>query len=124
MLILCFGRRAFYKISVLMRKAAADIYSAEMKTMIKNFGLNMAEKLRRRRLAQIRREFARCGFPLDGFDDSEIETALKEIGYGRGEGEIPLLTATTMYFVLRRLSAGGMPPQKQIRSTPEMKRAV
>lgn len=59
---------------------------------------------RRRRLIRIRREFARCGYPLDHLDDSGVENALTG-GECRIE-EVPL-TAKTIYFALRRLSPSG-----------------
>jgi hypothetical protein len=36
----------------------------------------LAERRRRRSLLIIRREFAKCGYPLDGLADDEIEAAL------------------------------------------------
>ena len=56
---------------------------------------------RRRRLARVRRAFARCGYPLDHLDDSGVEDVLTG-GEGRIE-DVPL-TAKTIYFALRRLS--------------------
>lgn len=58
---------------------------------------------RRRRLAQIRREFENCGYPLEHLDDAGIEAALTG-GKCRIE-EIPL-SAKTIYFALLRLSKG------------------
>ena len=55
---------------------------------------------RRRRLDRIRREFAKCGYPLDHLDDSGVEDLLTG-GEGRIE-DVPL-TAKTIYFALRRL---------------------
>ena len=55
---------------------------------------------RRRTLEDIRREFAKAGYPLDRFRDSQIEMALK---YGKDDvGEV-ILSAKTIYRALRRL---------------------
>ena len=64
----------------------------------------IAEWRRKRRLKRIRREFARCGYPLDHLDDSGVAAALTG-GKTRIE-EVPL-TAKTIYFALRRLTAAG-----------------
>ena len=69
--------------------------------MFKGF-IEVVEKRRgRRRLARIRREFAKCGYPLDHLEDSTIEDALTR-GGECGLKEVPL-TAKTIYFALRRL---------------------
>jgi hypothetical protein len=61
---------------------------------------------RRRRLAlrKIRREFARCGHPLDGKTDGEIEAALPP---GMCEAPPAYVCAKTISRALRRLSPGG-----------------
>lgn len=44
--------------------------------MFKRFRLMLAARWRRRALLTIRREFAKCGYPLDGLADAEIEASL------------------------------------------------
>ena len=44
--------------------------------MLKRFRRMLAERRRRRSLLIIRREFAKCGYPLDGLVDAEIEASL------------------------------------------------
>lgn len=44
--------------------------------MFKRLRRVMAARRRRRALLKIRREFARCGYPLDRLDDAEIEASL------------------------------------------------
>ena len=44
--------------------------------MLKRFRWMLAERRRRRSLLIIRREFAKCGYPLDGLADAEIEASL------------------------------------------------
>ena len=44
--------------------------------MFKRLRRVMAARRRRRALLTIRREFARCGYPLDRLDDAEIEASL------------------------------------------------
>ena len=55
---------------------------------------------RRRALANIRREFAKAGYPLDQFGDSQIEAALT-----RWNDDISAFTvsAKTIYRTLKRL---------------------
>ena len=55
---------------------------------------------RRRALANIRREFAKAGYPLDQFGDSQIEAALT-----RWNDDIAAFTvsAKTIYRTLKRL---------------------
>jgi hypothetical protein len=40
------------------------------------FHYMLAARRRRRALEKIRREFARCGYPLDGVADAELEASL------------------------------------------------
>ena len=44
--------------------------------MLKRFRLMLAARRRRRSMLTIRKEFARCGYPLDGLADAEIEASL------------------------------------------------
>ena len=62
---------------------------------------------RLRALANIRREFAKAGYPLDQFADAQIEAALT-----RWNHDIAAVTlnANTIYRALRRLR--GVPPGK------------
>ena len=55
---------------------------------------------RRRALAKIRREFAKAGYPLDQFGDSQLEAALT-----RWNNDIAAFTvsAKTIYRTLKRL---------------------
>ncbi len=55
---------------------------------------------RRREVKKIRREFARAGYPLDQFRDSQIEAALHrntKVGF--------TINAKTIYRTLKRLTA-------------------
>lgn len=47
-----------------------------MSEVFKRLRRVMAARRRRRALLQIRREFARSGYPLDRLDDDEIEASL------------------------------------------------
>ena len=47
-----------------------------MSEVFKRLRRVMAARRRRRALLTIRREFARCGYPLDRLDDAEIEASL------------------------------------------------
>lgn len=57
---------------------------------------------RRRRLNEIRREFAQCGYPLDHLKDAEVEVVVTDGAYRIEEAR---LSAKMMYFALRRLAA-------------------
>lgn len=69
--------------------------------MVKAIAANLEAWRRRRRIASIRREFARCGFPVEHVGDSAMEAALTR-------GERPLadvtLNAKSIYLAARRLS--------------------
>jgi hypothetical protein len=69
----------------------------------------LAERRRRLALVKIRREFERCGYPLDGLADSQIEAALPP---GTCEAPPDYLGPKTISRALRRLSVG-------IRRSPE-----
>lgn len=55
---------------------------------------------RRRAFSNVRREFAKVGYPLDGLSDSQVEAALTN-----GEGGITdvVLSAKIIHHALRRL---------------------
>ena len=55
---------------------------------------------RRRALANIRREFARAGYPLDHFRDSQIEAAMTR---WNDDIEAVSVSAKTIYRTLKRL---------------------
>jgi hypothetical protein len=63
----------------------------------------LAARRRRRALVKIRRAFARCGYPLDGHSDSDIEASLPP---GMCETPPDYLGAKTVSRALRRLSTG------------------
>ena len=63
----------------------------------------LAARRRRRALVKIRQEFARCGYPLDGYADSDIEASLPS---GMCETPSDYLGAKTISRALRRLSTG------------------
>ena len=63
----------------------------------------LAERRRRLALVKIRQESERCGYPLDGLADSQIEAALPP---GTCEAPPDYLGAKTISRALRRLSVG------------------
>lgn len=66
--------------------------------MLKKFYQVLESRRRRREVRKIRREFARAGYPLDQFRDSQIEAALhqnSEVGF--------TINAKTIYRTLKRL---------------------
>jgi hypothetical protein len=71
--------------------------------VLKRFLLMAAARRRRRALLSIRREFARCGYPLDGVADAEIEASLPP---GTVEDPATRLGAKTISRALRRLPPG------------------
>ena len=71
--------------------------------MLKRFRRILAERRRRRSLLIIRREFAKCGYPLDGLADDEIEAALPPWTV---ENPSYRLGAKTISRALRRLPLG------------------
>ena len=75
--------------------------------MVKKLYQILKAKRRRRALVNIRREFAKAGYPLDQFGDSQIEAALT-----RWTDDIAAVTlnAKAMYRGLRRLR--GVPSGK------------
>ena len=70
--------------------------------MLRKFNHLLATRRRRRALVQIRREFARSGYPLDGHADSDIEASLPPWVC---ETPPARLGAKTISHALRRLSA-------------------
>ena len=63
----------------------------------------LAARRRRRALLTIRREFARCGYPLDGLADGEIEAVLSP---GTVEDPASRLGAKIISRAVRRLPHG------------------
>jgi hypothetical protein len=68
--------------------------------LLKKFSQILKSRRRRREVRKIRREFAKAGYPLDGFRDSQIEAALRpntDVGF--------TISAKTIYRTLKRLQA-------------------
>lgn len=66
--------------------------------LLKKFYQILESRRRRREVRKIRREFARAGYSLDQFRDSQIEAALRrntEVGF--------TINAKTIYRILKRL---------------------
>jgi len=66
--------------------------------LLKKFYKMLESRRRRREVRKIRREFARAGYPLDQFRDSQIEDALHRntnVGF--------TISAKTIYRTLKRL---------------------
>ncbi len=66
----------------------------------------LAARRRRRALVKIRGEFARCGYPLQGVSDAEIEAALPA---GTCDAPPDYLGAKMVSRAVRRLRASGGP---------------
>ena len=70
--------------------------------LLKKFYQILESSRRRHKIRKIRREFARAGYPLDQFRDSQIEAALRantEVGF--------TISAKTIYRTLKRLQVTG-----------------
>ena len=70
--------------------------------MLKTFYQILESRRRRRKIRKIRREFARAGYLLDQFRDSQIEAALRantDVGF--------TISAKTIYRTLKRLKVTG-----------------
>ena len=66
--------------------------------LLKKFYQVLESRRRRREVRKIRREFARAGYPLDQFQDSQIEAAL------RANTDVEFtISAKTIYRTLKRL---------------------
>ncbi len=78
--------------------------------MVEKFYQILKTRRRRRALSNIRREFAKAGYPLDHFGDSQIEAALT-----RWNDDIATVTinAKAMYRALRRLRGVPLATEKQ-----------
>jgi hypothetical protein len=74
------------------------------------FSQILKERRRRRALVNIRREFARGGYPLDHFRDAQIEAALT---CWKDDISAVTLSAKTIYHALRRLRL--LPRRSEIR---------
>lgn len=83
--------------------------------MVKAIAANLEAWRRRRRLASIRREFARHGFPVEHFGDSALETALT-----RGERSLAdvTLSAKSIYLASRKLSRNNDPHPRLLKIKP------
>ena len=77
--------------------------------MLKRFRLMLAARRRRRSMLTIRQEFARCGYPLDGVADAEIEASLPPETV---EDPASRLGAKTISRALRRLPTGDVRRQR------------
>ena len=71
--------------------------------MFTKFHQMLAARRRRLALVKIRQEFERCGYPLDGLADSQIEATLPP---GTCEAPPDYLGAKTISRALKRLSVG------------------
>ena len=71
-----------------------------VRTLVEKFYKILESRKRRRALVSIRREFARAGFTVDQFPDSQIEAALT-----RWNDDITavILSAKTIYRALKQL---------------------
>ena len=68
--------------------------------LLKKFHQILESRRRRRAVRKIRREFAKAGYPLDQFRDSQIEAALhRNTGF--------TVSAKTIYRTLKRLKVTG-----------------
>lgn len=79
--------------------------------MLQKFSRKFTGWNRRRQMTRIRRKFARCGYPLDDLNDSQIESALTQPGERR-IGNVSL-TGKSIYFALRRLAPDGEPIRRR-----------
>ena len=70
--------------------------------LLKKFYQILESRRRQRKIRKIRREFARAGYRLDQFRDSQIEAALRantDVGF--------TISAKTIYRTLKRLKVTG-----------------
>lgn len=65
--------------------------------LLKKFYQILESRRRRREVKKLRREFARAGYPLDQFRDSQIEAVLHR------NNEVGFINAKTIYRMLKRL---------------------
>ena len=81
--------------------------------MLKKFFQKLQARKRARALLNIRQQFAKAGYPLDRFQDSEIEAA---ITYWNEAEDIASFTvsAKIIYRILKRLRRGANGQQKQM----------
>ena len=68
--------------------------------MIEKFQQILKKRRRRRALTNIRREFAKAGYPLEQFGDSQLEAALT---HWNDDVAAFTVSAKTIYRTLRRL---------------------
>lgn len=88
--------------------------------MLQRFSRKFTEWNRRRQITRIRRKFARCGYPLDDLNDSQIQSALTQPGERR-IGNVSL-TGKSIYFALRRLTPDGEPIRRRDDAVIEKKK--
>ena len=81
--------------------------------MLKKFYQKLEARKRARALLNIRQEFAKAGYPLDRFRDSEIEAA---ITHWNEDEDIAAFTisAKIIYRILKRLRRASNGQQKQM----------
>ena len=81
--------------------------------MLKKFYQKLQARKRARALLNIRQEFAKAGYPLDRFRDSEIEAA---ITYWNEDEDLEAFTisAKIIYRILKRLRRVANGQQKQV----------
>ena len=72
----------------------------EVMKLLKKLYQILASRRRRRALRKIRRGFARAGYPLDKFRDSQIEAALR---HWNNDVSQVTVNAKTIYRTLKRL---------------------
>lgn len=79
--------------------------------MLKKFYQKLQARKRARALLNIRQEFAKAGYPLDPFRDSEIEAAVT-----RWNEDLAAFTisAKMIYRILKRLRRAATGQQKQM----------
>ena len=68
--------------------------------LLKKFYQILKSRKQRREVMKIRREFAKAGYPLDQFRDSQIEAALRS--------NTDTISAKIIYRTLKRLKVTGL----------------
>ena len=88
--------------------------------MLKKFYQKLQARKRARTLLNIRQEFAKAGYPLDRFRDSEIEAA---ITHWNEDISAYTISAKIIYRILKRLRRATNGQQKQMVSLKVNRRA-
>jgi hypothetical protein len=90
-----------------------DYYGLKETSVLKKFYQKLQARKRARALLNIRQEFAKVGYPLDRFRDSEIEAA---ITHWNEDEDIAAFTisAKIIYRILKRLRRAANGQQKQM----------